>query len=219
MTSPYSAAVPTPADPIEDRRKELIVYYQFCYPVEKLFYKTLWARYPEMTVMDIAVCRAQYISDTTGGLGPEERRGLWNFATIPQEEWPRFLLENTALLLPPNKTCRTIEEAQKIIRDRIETEGFEEVYRETVLFPTEHSFENAIGLCYMRGYLADIPYTAYLERLPPPINRRVNQEIQNLLDDALAQAVKTQDYVTDEQVFQHEREQAELDRRHSQRLS
>jgi hypothetical protein len=201
---------PTPMDPIEERRKEVLVYYQFCYPVEKLFYETLRAHYPGMTVMDISVCRAAYIEVRTGGSPMYERRMIWTFHNTPGSEMPRYVLENAALLLGPGQSCRTLEEARKIVESKLRREGIEEV-EDIPIFPTDHSFENAVGLAYMRGYLegsvTDRPFL------------RINKEIQKLLDEALDQAVSTQDYVTDEQVFQHEREEAEFDRRYHSGLS
>src|SRR5215217_8437426 len=99
---------------MKDRRKELLLFYKFCEPVERLFYDTLRARYREMSVIDIAVCRAAYIKQKCGGSPVYDRRAIWTFHNTP--EWSRYLLENVPLLLPPNQPCRTIMEANKIIQ-------------------------------------------------------------------------------------------------------
>jgi|SRR5215213_4716375 len=195
---------------MEERRKDFMVYYQFLEPVEKLFYETLRARYPEMTVMDVAVCRAAYIAIRTGGTEMHDRYMIWTFYDTKAMEMARYLLENASLLLGPGQSCRSMEEAWGLLKDKcnMEAKGSFEGLKDAQIFPTKHSFENAVGLAYMRGYLEGNPTDR-----PFP---RVNQEIQKLLDDTLEQSVQSQEYVTDEQVFQHEREQAEFnDRRHA----
>jgi len=182
---------------IDKRRKEFMVYYRFCEPVERLFYETLRAHYPEMTVMDISVCRAAYIAVRTGGSSMYDRRMIWTFYNTPGKEMPRYLLENAALLLGPGQSCRSLEEARKILDERLQIEGAEEL-KDTPIFPTEHSFENAVGLAHMRGYLID--------------DDRVNKEIENLLEEALETSVRSEDYVSNNELFQHEREQADFDR-------
>lgn len=199
--SSMTTTVSPSSDSLPERRREFLVYYEFCYPVEGLFYKTLRARYPEMSVMDIVVCRAAYIADTTGGLGLYERRYVWSFDTIPQEEWPRYLLETTYVGLPIKRRCPTLEEAKNMIQSWINESGLDEVLS-LPIFPNEASLEHAVSLAQVGGYLT-----------APVV--QVNQEIQKLLDDALAQAVQTEDYVSDGEVFAHEQQMAEYDRRNT----
>ena len=73
----------TTDEPIEERRRELLTFYKFFEPVEELFFNTLRARFPEMSVKDAAVCRAVYIHQKAGGSPIRDRRVIWELNNTP----------------------------------------------------------------------------------------------------------------------------------------
>jgi len=202
-----AAATIPPTDSLAERKKEYLTFYKFCEPVETLFYKALRARFPEMSVMDICVCRAIYIHEKCGGLEIYDRRGVWGLYNLPREEWARYLLENAMLhIAEPERYPLALDQAEDIVKDAIFYHGLETMRNEILIFPTEESFYNAVQKAAHRGYINETP-------------ERLREDIEKCLDETLAQAVKTQEYVTDEELFNHEQEQAELDRRHAGGLS
>lgn len=211
------------------RRKDFLVHYLFYEPVEQLFYKTLRAHYPEMTVADIVVCRAVYIDKVISGGEFKhivDRRDVWSLYNTSREEWARYVLENKHLVLKPDHKCDTLEDAEAIIQKVIEKHGIAWT-EDYTLFQTESSFEEAIGLacghvCISYTY-AETRYDSYWVKgseiiLPNP-KIILRDDIIYILDKTTEEAVQTEQYVSNEQLLRHEQEQAELDRRHTERLS
>jgi hypothetical protein len=187
-----SSSTPT----IQERRKDFIVYYQFCESVEQLLYKALRVRYPNMTVNDIAVCRAAYIEQITGGSPMLERRDVWALYNLPREEWSRFVLENKDKVVGSDHKPNTLEEAEELIQRNIDknvdVEGIP-------LFQSDEDFKAAIDLAVERGYAEyDTRNNDQLVVL--------RDEIQNVLYKAIEEAVQTEEYVDDEQLFKQEQE-------------
>src|SRR5215204_2275232 len=161
MTS--SSAVTRAEDNNDDlpaRRKELLVYYQFCYPVEQLLYKTLRARYPEMTVADIVVCREVFIELTS--IDPDcefhdvvERMQIYTLNTISREDWARYVFENKDRVLEENEKnrCNSLEWAEEKVQKKIDKHGLDKV-GSYPLFQTKSSICEAIGLACGRGYIS-----------------------------------------------------------------
>lgn len=98
------------------------------------------------------------------------------------------------------------------IRDRRKIWQLDDEY----VFPTDESFDNAINAAKLKGYLNE--------------NEEVRSDIEEFLNKIVDMAVSTNHYVTDEELFRHERmlADAELqaaakkyedDRRHTTGLS
>jgi|SRR5215203_3012525 len=223
---------------IEERRKDYF-QYNFYEPLELFFYQTLRSKYPEMTVADIVVCRDVFIRlksiDHDSEFGDVvDRMQIWTLRTIPEAEWAVFFVENKERVLKSllgNNITRQF--AEDHIQTLIRHEGLDEVggYQ---LFPDKSSITEAIGLARGHGYIRYELYETDHNAdywnpeqtrnaqgeindsvLLPNAHVRLRPDVYDTLKQSIDGAAKSAVYVMNEALEKYEREQAELDRRHT----
>jgi hypothetical protein len=216
---------------LKERRRNDHLYYNFLEPLELFFYQTLRARYPEMTVADIAVCRDVFIHLTSIDIDGEygdvvERMQIWTLRTIPREEWARYVFENKHRVLEGNDRdkCDSVEWAEENkIQKLIDKHGLDKA-SSYPLYQNKSSITEAVGLARGRNY---IRYELYETNhnidywdpqspnskivLLPNARVRLRQDIYDTLNQSIEDAVVTPNYVSDEVLEKHEAELAELE--------
>jgi hypothetical protein len=222
---------------IEERRKDYFGY-NFYYPLELFFYKALRDKYPEMTVADIVVCRDVFIRLTSIDEDCEfhdvvDRMQIWTLDTISREDWARYVFENKDRILEENEKdkCNSLQWAEEKIQKIIDKHGLDHAGGYP-LFQNKSRICEAIGLACGHGYISyDLYKTDHNEHywnpqlsqiaviVLPNAHVTLRKDIFNTLADAVDDTVQTTQYVTDKELFRHEQEQAEFDRRHTERLS